>query len=114
MGRLGHSRARAYEVEISYDGGATWEVLSPLGPASSGRAQMRQTDQPMTVRAWAYGRTGLHGDWITTTFTTVAPVVQGELIEPLSIQIEKMSAQLQKDIGAINDLGGAPWRLGSS
>ncbi|BAQ44408.1 host specificity factor TipJ family phage tail protein [Methylobacterium aquaticum] len=104
--------ARAYEVEISYDGGATWEVLSPLGPASSGRAQMRQTDQPVTVRARAYGRTGLHGDWITTTFTTVAPVVQGELIEPLSIQIEKMSAQLQKDIGAINDLGRGTLALG--
>ncbi len=73
---------------------------------------MRQTDQPVTVRARAYGRTGLHGDWITTTFTTVAPVVQGELIEPLSIQIEKMSAQLQKDIGAINDLGRGTLALG--
>ncbi|MFH6783610.1 MULTISPECIES: host specificity factor TipJ family phage tail protein [Methylobacterium] len=97
--------ARAYEVEISYDGGATWEVLSPLGPASSGRAQMRQTDQPVTVRARAYGRTGLHGDWITTTFTTVAPIVQGGLIEDLSVTIEKLSAETQQQIQSIADLG---------
>ncbi|WP_288587451.1 host specificity factor TipJ family phage tail protein [uncultured Methylobacterium sp.] len=104
--------ARAYEVEISYDGGATWEVLSALGPASSGRAQMRQTDQPVTVRARAYGRTGLHGDWITTTFTTVAPVVSGELIDDLSVTIAKLSAQTQKDLAAISDLGRGTLALG--
>lgn len=104
--------ARAYEVEISYDGGATWEVLSPLGPASSGRAQMRQTDQPVTVRARAYGRTGLHGDWIVTTFTTVAPVVDGSLVSDDSLGIEKMSAQLKRDIGVINDLGRGTLALG--
>lgn len=97
--------ARAYEVEISYDGAATWEVLSPLGPASSGRAQMRQTDQPVTVRARAYGRTGLHGDWIVTTFTTVAPIVQGELVADLSLTIEKLSQETQQQIRSIADLG---------
>ncbi|WP_245298649.1 host specificity factor TipJ family phage tail protein, partial [Methylobacterium platani] len=97
--------ARAYEVEISYDGGATWEVLSALGPASSGRATMRQTEQPVTVRARAYGRTGLHGDWIETTFTTMAPVVDGGLVTDDSLGIEKMSAQLRREIGAISDLG---------
>ncbi len=73
--------ARAYEVEISYDGAATWEVLSPLGPASSGRTQMRQTDPARNGSRPAYGRTQLHGDWIVTTFTTVAPVVQGSLVD---------------------------------
>lgn len=99
------SGARAYEVEISYDGAATWEVLSPLGPASSGRAQMRQTDQPVTVRARAYGRTGLHGDWITTTFVTVAPIVRGELVADDSLGIEKLSQETQQQIRSIADLG---------
>lgn len=105
--------ARAYEFEISYDGGATWEVLSALGPASSGRATMRQTDQPVTVRARAYGRTGLHGDWITATFTTVAPIVQGELIEDLTVAIEKLSAETQQQIRSIADLGSGALAYGA-
>ncbi|MFE1598177.1 host specificity factor TipJ family phage tail protein [Methylobacterium sp. ID0610] len=97
--------ARTYEVELSYDGGVTWETISPTGPASSGRAPMRQSEQPVTVRARAYGRTGLHGEWIPTTFTTVAPVVDGSLVDDLSLTIAKMSAQLQKEITAQNDIG---------
>ncbi|MDV2988294.1 UNVERIFIED_CONTAM: host specificity factor TipJ family phage tail protein [Methylobacteriaceae bacterium AG10] len=73
--------ARNYEADISYDAGGSWEPLSPYGPASSGRAQMRQSDQPVTVRARAFGRTGLPGDYVSTTFTTVAPIVQGELVD---------------------------------
>lgn len=73
--------ARNYEADLSYDSGATWEVLSPYGPASSGRAQMRQSDQPVTVRARAFGRTGLPGDYIATTFTTVAPLIDNSQVE---------------------------------
>ncbi|UGB26348.1 translocation/assembly module TamB [Methylorubrum sp. B1-46] len=73
--------ARNYEADLSYDSGATWEVLSPYGPASSGRAQMRQSDQPVTVRARAFGRTGLPGDYVATTFTTVAPLIDNSQIE---------------------------------
>ncbi|MCJ2009184.1 host specificity factor TipJ family phage tail protein [Methylobacterium sp. J-092] len=72
--------ARSYEADLSYDGGATWEVLSPLGPASSGRAPMRQSDLPVTVRVRAYGRTGLHGAYATATFTTIAPVIDGNQV----------------------------------
>ncbi len=73
--------ARNYEADLSYDSGATWEVLSPYGPASSGRAQIRQSDQPVTVRARAFGRTGLPGDYIATTFTTVAPLIDNSQVE---------------------------------
>ncbi|WP_186442426.1 hypothetical protein [Methylorubrum populi] len=73
--------ARNYEADISYDSGARWEVLSPYGPASSGRAQMRQSDQPVTVRARAFGLTGLPGDYIATTFTTVAPLIDNSQVE---------------------------------
>lgn len=73
--------ARNYEADISYDAGGTWEVLSPYGPASSGRAQMRQSDKPVTVRARAFGRTGLPGDYIATTFTTVAPLIDNSQVE---------------------------------
>lgn len=73
--------ARNYEADISYNGGSTWEALSPYGPASTGRAQMRQSDQPVTVRARAFGRTGLPGDYVATTFTTVAPIVDGDQVE---------------------------------
>ncbi|CAO4134667.1 host specificity factor TipJ family phage tail protein [Methylorubrum extorquens] len=73
--------ARNYEADISYDAGGTWEPLSPYGPASSGRAQMRQSDKPVAVRVRAFGRTGLPGDYVSTTFTTVAPVVRGALID---------------------------------
>ncbi|KQP99915.1 hypothetical protein ASF59_11010, partial [Methylobacterium sp. Leaf121] len=77
--------ARNYEADISYDAGGTWEPLSPYGPASSGRAQMRQSDKPVTVRARAFGRTGLPGDYVETTFTTVAPIVQGSLVDVSTI-----------------------------
>ncbi|ACK82447.1 host specificity factor TipJ family phage tail protein [Methylorubrum extorquens] len=73
--------ARNYEADLSYDSGATWEGLSPYGPASSGRAQMRQSDQPVTVRARAFGRTGLPGDYVSTTFTTVAPLIDNSQVE---------------------------------
>jgi hypothetical protein len=97
--------ARNYEADLSYDGGGTWEVLSPFGPASSGRAQMRQTNDPVTVRARAFGRTGLPGSYITTTFTTVAPIVRGELIDDFSVTLAKLSAETQAQIRAIDDLG---------
>ncbi|UYW32526.1 host specificity factor TipJ family phage tail protein [Methylorubrum extorquens] len=77
--------ARNYEADISYDAGGSWEPLSPYGPASSGRAQMRQSDQPVAVRARAFGRTGLPGDYVSTTFTTVAPIVQGSLVDVSTI-----------------------------
>ncbi len=73
--------ARNYEADISYDAGGSWEPLSPYGPASSSRAQMRQSDLPVTVRARAFGRTGLPGDYVDTTFTTVAPIVDGGLVD---------------------------------
>ena len=73
--------ARNYEADLSYDSGATWEVLSPYGPASSGRAQLRQSDKPVTVRARAFGRTGLPGDYVSTTFTTVAPLIDNSQVE---------------------------------
>ncbi|MBY0258998.1 host specificity factor TipJ family phage tail protein [Methylobacterium sp.] len=77
--------ARNYEADISYDGGGTREVLSPFGPASSGRAPMRQVEGPVTVRARAYGRTGLPGAWKSATFTTVAPVVDGSQTEIINL-----------------------------
>jgi hypothetical protein len=73
--------ARNYEADLSYDSGSTWEVLSPYGPASSGRAQLRQSDKPVTVRARAFGRTGLPGDYVSTTFTTVAPLIDNNQVE---------------------------------
>jgi hypothetical protein len=105
--------ARNYEADISYDAGGTWEVLSPYGPASSGRAQMRQSDQPVTVRARAFGRSGLPGDYVSTTFTTVAPVVRGELLDDLSITIDKLSAETKKAIEDINALGAGALAMGS-
>ncbi|MFD0938991.1 host specificity factor TipJ family phage tail protein [Methylobacterium trifolii] len=94
--------ARAYEVDLTYDNGGTWEVLSPLGPASSGRAAMRQSDQPVTVRARAYGRTGLSGDWIYTTFTTVAPTVSPDLVTGLTDLFNEVDARID-EIAAIGD-----------
>ncbi|CAO4170916.1 host specificity factor TipJ family phage tail protein [Methylorubrum extorquens] len=93
--------ARNYEADISYDAGGTWEVLSPYGPASSGRAQMRQSDQPVAVRARAFGRTGLPGDYVSTTFTTVAPIVDGGLVDITNlppIPYEKLGPDAQGKI----------------
>lgn len=95
--------ARNYEADISYDAGGTWEVLSPYGPASTGRAQMRQSDQPVTVRARAFGRTGLPGDYLSTTFTTVAPIVQGSLVDVSTIPpipYEKLDEEARERIEA--------------
>ncbi len=93
--------ARNYEADISYDAGGSWEPLSPYGPASSGRAQMRQSDQPVAVRARAFGRTGLPGDYVSTTFTTVAPIVDGGLVDITNlppIPYEKLGADAQEKI----------------
>ncbi|ACK81236.1 host specificity factor TipJ family phage tail protein [Methylorubrum extorquens] len=95
--------ARNYEADISYDAGGTWEVLSSYGPASTGRAQMRQSDQPVAVRARAFGRTGLPGDYVSTTFTTVAPIVRGELVDVSTIPpipYEKLEAEARARIEA--------------
>lgn len=106
--------ARNYEVEISYDSGRTWDVLSPFGPASSGRAQMRQVDGPVTVRARAYGRTGLPGDWVETTFTTVAPIVDGAQVQFRNLPLvdragltAALQAQLFGDAGLAGDIAKA-------
>ncbi|GJD58156.1 host specificity factor TipJ family phage tail protein [Methylobacterium dankookense] len=99
--------ARAYEAEISYDAGQSWDTLSALSPASSGRAQMRQSDQPVTVRARAYGRTGLPGNWIQTTFTTVAPLVDGdqtEIVRLPPIDYAGLTADVQARIAHILDV----------
>ncbi|KQP36703.1 host specificity factor TipJ family phage tail protein [Methylobacterium sp. Leaf100] len=92
--------ARNYEADLSYDA-ATWETLSPFGPESSGRAAMRQVDGPVTVRARAYGRTGLPGPWITATFTTVAPIVRSEYVEGL----EDLFAGVREEIDRVNAIG---------
>jgi len=95
--------ARNYEADISYDAGGTWESLSPYGPASSGRAQMRQSDNPVAVRARAFGRTGLPGDHVSTTFTTVAPIVDGGLVDITNlppIPYEKLGPDAQGKIEA--------------
>ncbi|CAO4137973.1 host specificity factor TipJ family phage tail protein [Methylorubrum extorquens] len=99
--------ARNYEADISYDGGGTWEPLSPYGPASSGRAQMRQSDKPVAVRARAFGRTGLPGDYVSTTFTTVAPIVDGGLVDITNlppIPYEKLGPDAQGKIAAAEAL----------
>jgi hypothetical protein len=72
--------ARSYAVWLSYDGGVTREPLHN-GPGVDGRAPMRQSDSIVTVFAVAYGSTGLPGPEVSTTFTTVAPVVRGELVD---------------------------------
>ncbi|CAO4145500.1 host specificity factor TipJ family phage tail protein [Methylorubrum extorquens] len=102
--------ARNYEADLSYDGGGTWEVLSPYGPASSGRAQMRQADGPVTVRARAFGRTGLPGDYVSTTFTTVAPVVQGALVDITTLEpipYEKLGPDAQAKIAEAQEAADA-------
>ncbi|MGW9822300.1 hypothetical protein ACUXK4_004895 [Methylorubrum extorquens] len=102
--------ARNYEADISYDAGSSWEVLSPYGPASTGRAQMRQSDQPVTVRARAFGRTGLPGDYVSTNFTTVAPIVQGALIDISTLpplKYENLDPQVLLDIEAAQDAADA-------
>ncbi|MCJ2009812.1 host specificity factor TipJ family phage tail protein [Methylobacterium sp. J-092] len=100
--------ARNYEADITYDQGVTWDILSPFGPASTGRAQMRQVDGPVSVRARAYGRTGLHGDYITTTFTTIAPVVDMSYIDGL----EALFTDVRKTINSVAALGDAELRRG--
>lgn len=72
--------ARSYAVWMSYDGGITRELLWN-GPGIEGRAPIRQSESIVTLFAVAYGRTGLPGREITTTFTTVAPIVRGELVD---------------------------------
>ncbi|MEN3213616.1 host specificity factor TipJ family phage tail protein [Methylorubrum populi] len=72
--------ARSYAVWLSYDGGVTREPLHN-GPGIDGRAPMRQSESIVTVLAVAYGSTGLPGPEVSTTFTTVAPIVRGELVD---------------------------------
>ena len=72
--------ARSYAVWMSYDGGATRELLWN-GPGTEGRAPIRQSESIVTLFAVAYGRTGLPGREISTTFTTVAPIVRGALVD---------------------------------
>ncbi|CAO4174147.1 hypothetical protein CLBKND_02343 [Methylorubrum aminovorans] len=76
--------ARSYAVWLSYDGGVTRELLHN-GPGIDGRAPMRQSDSVVTVIAVAYGATGLPGPEKSATFTTVAPIVRGELVDVVTL-----------------------------
>lgn len=72
--------ARSYDVWLSYDGDVTRERLSS-GTAIEGRAPIRQSEAVVTLIAVAYGSTGLAGREAETTFTTVAPVVRGDVVD---------------------------------
>lgn len=72
--------ARSYDVWLSYDGDVTRERLSS-GTAREGRAPIRQSEAVVTLIAVAYGSTGLAGREAETTFTTVAPIVRGDVVD---------------------------------
>ncbi|SOR29848.1 conserved membrane protein of unknown function [Methylorubrum extorquens] len=92
--------ARSYDVWISYDGDVTRERLSS-GTAKEGRAPIRQSESIVTLIAVAYGSTGLAGREAETTFTTVAPIVQGSLVDVSTIPpipYEKLGPDAQAKI----------------
>ncbi|CAO4181972.1 host specificity factor TipJ family phage tail protein [Methylorubrum populi] len=95
--------ARSYAVWLSYDGGVTREPLSN-GSATAGRNPLRQSDTVVTLIAVAYGSTGLAGREKETTFTTVAPLVQGALVDIATlapIPYDKFGSDAKAKIEAI-------------
>lgn len=94
---------RTYEVALSYDG-ETFETIS-FGPAIEGVGPIRQSDEPITVQARAYGRTGEAGPWIATSFVTFPPTVDGQWVRDLSIGLNKLFAQVRHDIERISAIG---------
>ena len=84
--------ADTYEVALSYDAGGnanagTWEPVSN-DEDTRGTHPIRQSDAPVTMRARARSRlSGIHGPWTVTTFTTLAPQVDGGGIKPGSVDI---------------------------
>lgn len=83
--------AVAYVVEMSYDGSAFEQVSN--GPVLSGVWPIRQSETAVTVRAKAIGSTALESPWALTTFTTFAPVVDGGVVAPGTLDIIKLSAE---------------------
>ncbi|KQQ31496.1 hypothetical protein ASF53_02005 [Methylobacterium sp. Leaf123] len=96
--------ARSYDVWLSYDGDVTRERLSS-GTAIEGRAPIRQSEAVVTLIAVAYGSTGLAGREAETTFSTVAPIVRGEVVDISTltpIPYEKLGPDAQGKIAEAN------------
>ncbi|WP_245298627.1 host specificity factor TipJ family phage tail protein [Methylobacterium platani] len=109
-GWLPARNAATYEWALSYDGGVTWAA----GPATD-RTTIEvivgaSDDMLFRVRGVTPGLQP--GGWTITPVIAPPLLINGDLFDDLSINIGKLSAQLQKELGAIYDLGRGTLALG--
>ncbi|WP_236728754.1 host specificity factor TipJ family phage tail protein [Methylobacterium sp. WSM2598] len=92
-----------YECTLSYDGGATWAAI--MRTDSSTFEAVVGASPNMRFRVRGVTPNGVPGGWSVVEVTAPDLEIDGDLFADLSIRIEKMSEQLQRDINSINDLG---------
>ncbi|SEE59429.1 hypothetical protein SAMN05519104_6660 [Rhizobiales bacterium GAS188] len=102
--------ASVYLISISYDGGATFEVVS--GDASTAGTYALKTvpgGTTVTVYAHAVGQSGVPGPVVQTTFLTFLPSIDNT-IASLLVQIADLDAQVRRDIASVNAVGAGTLR----
>lgn len=102
-GWLPARNAATYDWALSYDGGATW-AAGPSTDRTSIEVIVGASDN-MKFRVRGRTPTGDPGGWSVTTVIAPELQIDGDLFRAQSIEIEKLAAQLQREIAAINDLG---------
>ncbi|KMO34332.1 hypothetical protein VP06_14810 [Methylobacterium aquaticum] len=102
-GWLPAKNAATYDVAVSYDGGATWAAGPPTDRTTYEAVVGASDTMKFRVRGVTPG--GVPGGWSVTDVIAPELQIQGDLFADLSIQIEKLSAETQREIRSIADLG---------
>jgi hypothetical protein len=100
------------KVDISYDGGATFEVVSDGAPVSGAWPLREQTEGTVLVRAVAFGEGGAPGAGLQKEISTPRPVVYAEVgWQVLESRFRDAQARLDsriRDLDArLDQIGGA-------
>lgn len=102
-GWLPAKNAATYDVAISYDGGTTW-AGGPSTDRTTYEAVVGASDS-MKFRVRGVTPGGVPGGWSVTDVIAPELQIQGDLFADLSIRIEKLSEETQREIRSIADLG---------
>jgi hypothetical protein len=95
-----------YEVQIAYgDDEGAWEAVY-TGPGASGEAPIRylDTEEPVFVRARAFGETGLTGGWATSSgIVAPKPIIVATDVEDGAVSRAAFDAALQRTEEVVNE-----------
>jgi hypothetical protein len=94
-----------YEVQIAYgDDEGAWEAVY-TGPGASGEAPIRYltTEEPVFVRARAFGETGLTGGWETSSgIVAPKPIIIATEVEDGTIDLDALDDAVKETLDKVD------------